>query len=51
MCKCFYDVEINRLRWPCHVIRRESEEIYKKRERKRKIGRPRMRWMDEWCGE
>jgi hypothetical protein len=42
---------MNRLRWAGHVIRRENEEIKRrlmivKPERKRKKGRPRMRWMD-----
>jgi hypothetical protein len=40
------------LRWEGHVIRRENEGIIKrlmfvKPERKRKKGKPRMRWMDD----
>jgi hypothetical protein len=44
------------LKWAGHVKGRENEEIIKilmivKQEEKRKKGRPRMRWMDGWCGE
>jgi hypothetical protein len=52
----FHDVDIikrtkiNRLRWAGHVIMRENEIIKRimlvKSERKRKKGRPRMKWMD-----
>jgi hypothetical protein len=44
------------LRWAEHVPRGENKEIIKrlmfvKPEEKRAKGRPRMRWMDGWCGE
>jgi hypothetical protein len=45
-------IKINILRWAGNVIRREIEEIIKKKimlvkpEGKRKKGRPRMRWID-----
>jgi hypothetical protein len=46
----------NRLIWARHVLRRDNEEIIErlmlvKREGKRKKGRPRMRYVDGWCGE